>query len=117
MTTAQRITTSIAVALTLATSAAPASARPFDLDGNGTYVPAPLASTQAHGQATSMRGRPVGSAPLTVRATGSDNGFDWGDAGVGAAGGVALCMIGLGGALSVSHRRTRQPHHTTAITH
>jgi hypothetical protein len=34
-------------------------------------------------------------------------GFDWGDAGIGAAGGFALWMIGIGGAVVISQRRTR----------
>ena len=34
--------------------------------------------------------------------------FDWGDAGIGAAVGLALSMIGLGGALAVSQRRTHR---------
>ena len=41
------------------------------------------------------------------------NGFDWGDAGIGAAGGLALSMIALGGTLAVSRHRGRRPRHTT----
>jgi hypothetical protein len=40
--------------------------------------------------------------------TARNSGFDWGDAGIGAAGGLALSMVGLGGALAVSQRRTRR---------
>jgi hypothetical protein len=37
-------------------------------------------------------------------------GFDWGDAGIGAAGGLGLSMLGLGGALVISsQRRARHP--------
>src|SRR6185437_2330796 len=53
-----------------------------------------------------------------VRITTPASGFDWGDAGIGAAGGIALSMIGLGGALVVSQnraRRTRGRRGTTAI--
>ena len=50
MTTTHRIATSVALALALAASAAPAGARPFDLNANGSYVPAGLASTQARSQ-------------------------------------------------------------------
>jgi hypothetical protein len=36
--------------------------------------------------------------------------FDWGDAGIGAAGGLAISMLGLGSALVItSQRRTRHP--------
>ena len=45
------------------------------------------------------------------------SGFDWGDAGIGAAGGLALTMIALGGTLTVSrHRGRRTRHTTTALT-
>jgi hypothetical protein len=56
-------------------------------------------------------------APTTiVRVTTPTDGFDWGDAGIGAAAGVALSMIGLGGALAVSQRRTRRSRGTAAVT-
>ena len=110
MTTTHRITTGIVAAVALATSAAPASAGQFDLNANGSYVPAGAASMQAHSRAT-IPSPPT--APLTiVRVTPRDNGFDWGDAGIGAAGGFAVSMIGLGGVLAVSQRRTRQTGHT-----
>jgi hypothetical protein len=48
------------------------------------------------------------AAPTIVRVTTPDGGFDWRDAGIGAAGGFALSMIGVGGALVVSARRS--PH-------
>jgi hypothetical protein len=41
--------------------------------------------------------------------------FDWGDAGIGAAGGLALAMIGLGGALAVSQNRARRTRGTTGL--
>jgi hypothetical protein len=50
MTTTHRIGTSVALALALAASAAPAGARPFDLNANGSYVPAGLANMQAPSQ-------------------------------------------------------------------
>jgi hypothetical protein len=43
-------------------------------------------------------------APTIVRITTPDGGFDWRDAGIGAAGGFALSMIGIGGALVASGR-------------
>jgi hypothetical protein len=43
-----------------------------------------------------------------VRVTAPSGGFDWRDAGIGAAGGFALSMIGIGGALVVSGRRTHR---------
>jgi hypothetical protein len=43
-----------------------------------------------------------------VRAHVPQSGFDWGDAGIGAAGGLALSMIAVGGAFAVSQRRSRR---------
>jgi hypothetical protein len=49
-----------------------------------------------------------------VRIQTPPSGFDWGDAGIGAAGGLALAMIGLGGALVVS-QRPRRSRQTTPL--
>jgi hypothetical protein len=40
-----------------------------------------------------------------VRVITPASGFDWGDAGIGAAGGLALAMLGVGGGLVISHHR------------
>jgi hypothetical protein len=55
-------------------------------------------------------GRGTFSAPeITVvrvsEPTSSSSGLDWGDAGIGAAGLLAMILIGLGGTLFVLHRR------------
>ena len=44
----------------------------------------------------------------------SGSGFDWGDAGIGAAGGVALALLGVGGALAISQHRPQRTRRTTA---
>ncbi len=41
------------------------------------------------------------------------SGFDWGDAGIGAAGGLALAMLGFGVGLVISHHRPRRTRTTT----
>lgn len=114
MTTTQRITTSAVLALAFATSAAPTLARPYDIDGNGSYVPAGSASVQAH-SLTKTPIRPVNTSAPVVRVTTHNSGFDWDSAGIGAAGGLALSTIGLGAALAVSQRRTRRTRHTSAL--
>jgi hypothetical protein len=48
-----------------------------------------------------------------VRITTPASGFDWGDAGIGAAGGLALAMLGVGGALVITQQRPRRTRHTT----
>ena len=70
-------------------------------------------------------GRPAGPDPggpsftipqnPVVRITTPASGFDWGDAGIGAAGGLALAMLGLGGGLVITHQRPRRTRHTTTL--
>jgi hypothetical protein len=105
MTTRRRITTSILVVAGLAASANPALARWFDINPNGSYVPAGSPSMQTQAAAPA-------SQPTIVRVSAPASGFDWGDAGIGAAGGFALSMIGVGGALATSQRRGRRTHGT-----
>jgi hypothetical protein len=48
-------------------------------------------------------------SPTIVRISApSSRGFDWGDAGIGAAGGLALAMLGIGGGLAIAQRRERR---------
>ena len=105
MTTTHRIATTIALALALGASAAPASALPTNINANGSEVPAIPTSTHAAAQTTDLS-RPVGTPAAIVRVS-APNGFDWGDAGIGAAGGIAFAMVGLGGALLISQRPRR----------
>jgi hypothetical protein len=70
-----------------------------------SIVPATSRSTTAGSTAK------ISTTPPVVRLQAPASGFDWGDAGVGAAGGLALSMVGLGAALALSQRRTR---HTKA---
>ena len=123
MTTTRRTATATLLVLSLAAASAPtAGARPAD------YTPA------AKQPATSVYSRPdkslipvttpyngrvatqVGAQQAVVRVQAPQSGFDWGDAGIGAAGGVALTILGLGGALTVSQRRPRRNPHTTSLS-
>ena len=124
MTTQHRITSGT-VALARGAGAAPAGAWVSNLNAQGSDVPALMPKTQplsasspsplagplafAHGTSAPMK-----VAPAIVRVTAPSDGFDWGDAGIGAAGGFALSMIGIGTALVVTQRRTR--HGETALT-
>jgi hypothetical protein len=58
----------------------------------------------------------VNVPPVVVHVSSPSGGFDWGDAGIGAAGGIALAMLGLGGALAASQRRTRRAGRSSALT-
>ena|SRR5437764_1494685 len=81
----------------------------------------PLAFSRQDKQAVSTAPATTGSAHVTASpspgspvAT-SDGGFDWGDAGIGAAGGLVLAMGGLGGALAISRRRTGPSGRTAPV--
>jgi hypothetical protein len=73
------------------------------------------------GTATAARPADSGGASYTipqtpvVRITTPASGFDWGDAGIGAAGGLALAMLGVGGGLLITHQRPGRTNHTTGL--
>jgi hypothetical protein len=75
-----------------------------------SIVPAGPTSTSGEGSAR------VSAPPPVVRVEAPDRGFHWGDAGIGAAVGLALSMVTLGGTLVMLHRRTRRTRHSTALT-
>jgi hypothetical protein len=138
MSTTHRITTTALLILSLAATGAPAaSAMPARGEPAGAPKPAPAAAysrqdksmipatTPASTPTTSgprsevVSGGGYGSvtaAPTVVRVVDGNSGFDWGDAGIGAAGGVALALLGLGGALTVSQRRPRRNRQTTSLS-
>jgi hypothetical protein len=51
---------------------------------------------------------PVSTSTPVVRVSNPTGGFDWADAAIGAGGGVALSILGIGGALALQ-RRSRKP--------
>jgi hypothetical protein len=59
-----------------------------------------VTSTASYGFTSHPRIVPSGAS--------SNSGFHWGDAGIGAAGGLALTLLGFGGAVALTRRR---PHH------
>ncbi len=125
----QHIRTTAAIALALAALAAPtASAQ----GGQAGWVVRPNPDQQAAELARAAAARPAPTnwvvrpnpdeqnpppaLTTTLRVTTPKDGLDWGDAGIGAAAGVALSMIGLGSALAVSQRRTRRSRGSAAVT-
>ena len=124
MSTTHRITTTAAAILTLAAGAATAGARPPDAfiappthqaraavysRQDKSIIPVASRSTSADGIAKASTGQAV------VRIQTPNSGFDWGDAGIGAAGGIVLAGLGVGGGLMISRRRPRRTSHTTAL--
>jgi hypothetical protein len=127
MTTTHRITTTAAVILSLAAAGAPtAIARPVGADTAtaANQAPATIYSRPDKTTIPTSWPYPYGGNPkaataepatvpqAVVRIQTPQSGFDWGDAGIGAAGGVALAMLGLGGALVITHRPKRARHNT-----
>ena len=92
-----RLRYGLAVATVVSALGAPtASAAPVDYSKNsatGDYAPAT-------------------EAPVRVVQPGSDNGFDWGDAGIGAGGLLALAAIASGAVVAIRHRP--DPRHRVA---
>jgi hypothetical protein len=72
------------------------------------FVPAPVASVvvdrRSPDTADLASGRVVTREPV-VSISSPQGGFDWGDAGIGAGGAIAIVLLGLGAALMVTHRR------------
>lgn len=110
MTIHHRIISSAAVALALAAGAAPAAAR-YSYVG-AAESPHIRAGTQPLGPVINPSAPPA----TIVRVSPGNGGFDWGDAGIGAAGGLALSMVALGGGLAVSQRRTRRGESAHGLT-
>jgi hypothetical protein len=74
-----------------------------------TWVVRPNPDEQVPASSPSNRGYSSPNAPTTiVRVLVPGGGFDWGDAGIGAAGGLAVSLLGIGSVMVVSQRRTRR---------
>ena len=112
--------TAVCAALALGANAAPASARPFDLNADGSLVPA---GTAARGRAPIVKRIRADSELAKIereqerraarhvrlrRARSSPPTSAWGDAGTGAAAGVLLAMLALGASLAMLRRRRRR---------
>ncbi len=95
MSTIGRIVAVVALVLTLGV-AGPAFAGEFNVTKNGTYIPV----NPPVNQMAALRDE----GPTVVRVS-AGNGFDWGDAGIGAGVGVAIVVMLVGGGLSLSQRR------------
>jgi hypothetical protein len=74
----------------------------------------------AAASATLVEGGSNGTTPTQptsiVRVVAPNNGFDWADAGIGAGGALALSLVGLGAALTVTQRRAHRPTTPAAPT-
>jgi len=128
MTTTHRITTAAAVLLSLAAAGAPAaSARPADYVPVGKQAPASVYSRPDKavipihwpypygGDPRPATAKPASVPQAVVQVQTPGSGFDWADAGIGAAGGLALALLAVGGGLVISHQRPRRTRSTTSL--
>ena len=121
-----KTTATVAVLVALIPSVgATASAKP----GHESGAPISVVSCATYGP-TGLRGigpsdaQPEVPASTAARSENvargtSSRGFDWGDAGIGAAGGIGLSILGLAGVLTLTHRRGRRERgssRSTALT-
>jgi hypothetical protein len=112
-----RLRRCVALATVVGAVAAPAAwAAPVDppipgpSGSPGTSAPQAGNQPQAPYSSVNATAPPEPTLPSTPAASSvSGEGFDWGDAGIGAGAGFAVTMIGLGGALVISSRRRREP--------
>jgi hypothetical protein len=115
------LTHTAALGLAVAAIAAPAAAAQQDLRSPDAVDAAQTALARGHDQQAqdnrspdardAAQGRGTFTAPgvtvvkVTQPTETTSGGFDWGDAGIGAGGVLALVLIAIGGALMVTHRR------------
>jgi hypothetical protein len=79
---------------------------PDSRDAHRFVVVAPSSAVDLRSPDTAdlASGRGTGGQPVVTIAS-PQGGFDWGDAGIGAGGALALVLLGLGVVLMTSHRR------------
>jgi hypothetical protein len=92
--------------LTLALGAiAPAAAQARPALDAGAPAPKPAQDLRAEAKTSSLAGTPA--RPRQV----ATHGFGWGDAAIGAAGGLGLSIVAVGGSLAVAGKRRRTTIH------
>ena len=103
--TIRRLASLAGLAAVVAAVAVPAAfAHPATEGGDDTSRAAVLLDLRSPDTADLASGRGTGGQPVVTIAS-PQGGFDWGDAGIGAGGALALVLLGLGVVLMTSHRR------------
>ena len=75
---------------------------------SATQAVQPNPDQQSSIAANTRQGSTAGTPAVIVRVSSAKGGFDWGDAGIGAAGALGLSLAALAGGLAVSQRRARR---------
>jgi hypothetical protein len=109
MTATHRAAAAAAAILALAAAGAPTATATVSATAPATTANQTPATAYSRPDKSMIRVTAPGAAPqaVVVRIQTPPSGFHWGDAGIGAAGGLALAMLGLGGGLAISQRRGR----------
>jgi hypothetical protein len=74
----------------------------------GALAAVSTASAAAHPNTADPPAADQASGTTIVRVIAPTTGFDWGDAAIGAAGGLALSLVAVGATLTVSRRHADQ---------
>ena len=118
-----RLKTTLGLALTISAIAPAVASARIDLNPSGPYSsvarPALAVHAVAHHTALPAVHMPAGPDPtLVVVSAGSPSGsFDWADAAIGAAGGIGLTLMAVGGGRFVmAQRRAGRPSRSTVAT-
>jgi hypothetical protein len=115
----------MAAAVTVFALAAPAaSAAPVEqffprgedesAGGSPSVPPSSMAASAAQ-EYDNLRSPNATTVPVRVVKVPADGGFDWGDAGIGATGALALTALGTGAAFALGHGPARRRHVPQAI--
>jgi hypothetical protein len=72
----------------------------------GALAALSAANAAAHPNTADPPAAHQASGATIVRVVAPNTGFDWGDAAIGAAGGLAISLVAAGATLAVSHRHT-----------
>jgi hypothetical protein len=93
----------------------PTAVNPYSHDAANPAVRAIAAHAARVAHELNARDGLTASPPPPIIKVSPANGFDWGDAGIGAAGGLALATLGVGAGLAISRDRPRRTRQTTGL--
>jgi hypothetical protein len=115
-----RFTTALAVAIALCAAAPAAAILPDAIDAGDKGLPTVTQDMRSPDAVTPFdattdlrarhdpHGRPTGGLAGARGVEVSPSGFEWGDAGIGAAGMLAVILLAVGGGVTGTHRRRRR---------
>jgi hypothetical protein len=104
-----RFTTALAVAIALCAAAPAAAISPDAIDAGDNGLPTVTQDMRSPDAVTPFDATTGGAAPARVQIVAvPPSGFEWGDAGIGAAGMLAVVLLAVGARVTGGHRRRRR---------